>query len=56
MLIADTLMRYLDRNFPFQIFTDASDYQLGSVIMQNDLLVAYYSRKLSVAQKKIMPL
>ena len=28
LLVADTLMRYPDRNFPFHIFTDVSDHQL----------------------------
>ena len=28
LLIADKLMRYPDRNFPFHIFTDVSDCQL----------------------------
>ena len=28
LLVADTLMRYPDRNFSFHIFTDVSDYQL----------------------------
>ena len=51
LLVAHILMSYPDHNFPFHNFTDASDYQLGSFIMQNDLPVAYYSRKLSPAQK-----
>ena len=52
LLVTDTILCYYpDHNFPFNCFTDASDYQLGSVIMQNDLPVAYCSRNLSAALK-----
>ncbi len=51
MIAKDTLLQYPDHNLPFNIFTDASDLQLGSVIMQNDRPVAYFSKKLNKAQQ-----
>ena len=51
MVSADVLLAYPDHNKPFHIETDASDYQLGSVIKQDGRPVAYYTRKLNNAQK-----
>ncbi len=49
-MTADVLCACPDHNKPFNIFTDAFDYQLGACIMQEDKPVACYSKKLNSAQ------
>ena len=51
MIIQDTQLAFPDHNKPFHIYTDSSDYQLGSVVMQDNRPLAYYSRKLNSAQR-----
>ncbi|KAL7528847.1 hypothetical protein ACHAXR_002666 [Thalassiosira sp. AJA248-18] len=51
LMAAECLMAYPDHNKGFQIYTDASDYQMGAVIYQNGKPVVYWSRKLDQAQR-----
>jgi hypothetical protein len=52
LISKETLFTFPNFNEPFHIFTDASKYQLGAVIMQNDKPLAFYSRKMNEAQKR----
>ena len=47
----DALLTYPNPDKPYDMETDASDYQLGSVIKQDNCPIAYFSRKLNSAQK-----
>jgi hypothetical protein len=51
ILCQDCMSAYPDHNKRFDIYTDASDFQMGSVLMQDGRPVAYFSRKLNSAQK-----
>ena len=50
LVSSDALLVFPDHTQPFDIETDASEYQLGSVIKQNHCPIAYYSCKLNSAQ------
>jgi transposase InsO family protein len=47
----EVLLSYPDFSKPFEIHTDASDYQLGAVIHQDNKPIAFYSKKLNSAQR-----
>ena len=48
----DVMLRFPDHSKPFTIFTDASNFQVGATIKQNDLPIAYFSRKLTPTQRR----
>ena len=51
VMAKETILNYPKFGQPFEIHTDASDRQLGSVIAQDGKPLAFYSRKLSSAQR-----
>jgi hypothetical protein len=52
LIAQDCMLQYPDHNKPFDIYTGASDYQLGAVIVQEGVPVTCFSRKLTKTQKK----
>ncbi len=48
----EVVLAYPDFMKPFDIYTDASTKQLGSVITQDNRPIAFFSRKLSDPQSK----
>jgi RNase H-like domain found in reverse transcriptase len=50
LLAKVAFLQYPDHNKRFDIYCNASDLQLGAGILQEGMLVAYYSRKLNSAQ------
>jgi hypothetical protein len=56
VIATEVLLCYPDFNKPvlFHLYTDASEHQLGAVIMQDkqQITIAFYSRKLNIAQNR----
>ena len=51
LMAANALAAYQDHNKRFNVYTDASDFQLGTCIIQEGRLVACFSQKLTKPQK-----
>ncbi len=51
LMAANARTAYPDDNKRFNVYTDASDFQLGACIIQEGRPVAYFSRKLMKSQQ-----
>ena len=51
LMAADTLAACLDHNKLFDVYSEASNYQLGACIVQEGYPVAYFPHKLSKSQQ-----
>jgi hypothetical protein len=51
LMAADALAAYPDHNKRFNIYTDASDFQLGACIIQEGRPVAHFLQKLTKSQQ-----
>ena len=47
----EVLKGYPDFNAPFEIHTDASRLKIDAVVSQNGKPIAFYSRKMNIAQQ-----
>ena len=54
LMAADALAAYPDHNKRFDVFTDASDFQLGACIVKEGRPVANFPHKLSKSQQNYM--
>ena len=52
LVTEDVMLRFPNHSQPFHIFTDASNYQIGATIKQNQLPIAYFSKKLTPTQRR----
>jgi hypothetical protein len=51
LMAANALAAYPDHNKWFDVYTDASDLQLGACIIQEGRPIAYFSQKLTKSQQ-----
>ena len=52
MVAKEVMLSFPDYSQPFQLYTDASDRQLGAVLKQGDKVLAFFSKKLNPAQRR----
>ena len=46
------MLHYPDFNMRFEIHTDSSEYQMGAIISQGGIPIAYWSKKLTDTHTK----